>query len=172
MPAAEKTAVIESFRQGRVGILVSTTVIEVGVDVPNATVMVIEDAQRFGLSQLHQLRGRVGRGEHGGTCILLGHPTTEEGHERLQAMCDTSDGFRIAEADLRLRGPGEVCGIRQHGVTDFRVADLVRDVRLLQVARKEAMALVEADPRLETVPRLRERLVRTLGDRLNLAVTA
>lgn len=172
MPAAEKTAVIEGFRKGQVSVLVSTTVIEVGVDVPNATVMVIEDAQRFGLSQLHQLRGRVGRGAHGGTCILLGHPTTEEGFQRLEAMCATSDGFRIAEADLRLRGPGEVCGIRQHGVTDFRVADLVRDLKLLNLARKEALDLAEADPRLESVPRLRERLVRTLGDRLDLAVTA
>lgn len=172
MPSAEKSAVLEGFRSGQVGVLVSTTVIEVGVDVPNATVMVIEDAQRFGLSQLHQLRGRVGRGEHGGTCVLLGQPTTEEGAQRLQAMCATSDGFRIAEVDLRLRGPGEVCGIRQHGVTDFRVADLVKDVKLLQLARKEASDLAAGDPCLEKVPALREKLIRNLGDRLELAVTA
>lgn len=172
MSSAEKTSVLEGFRTGSIGVLVSTTVIEVGVDVPNATVMVIEDAQRFGLSQLHQLRGRVGRGEHGGTCLLLGRPTTEEGVQRLQAMCATSDGFRIAEVDLKLRGPGEVCGIRQHGVTDFRVADLVKDIKLLQLAREEALGLASSDPGLEGVPVLRERLVRTLGKRLDLAVTA
>ncbi len=172
MNPAEKTEVIEKFRTGHLGVLVSTTVIEVGVDVPNATVMVIEDAQRFGLSQLHQLRGRVGRGDQGGTCILLGHPSTEEGARRLEAMCATSDGFRIAETDLRLRGPGEVCGIRQHGVTDFRVADLVKDVKLLREARCEALDVVKADPTLDSVPELKARLVRTLGDRLDLAVTA
>jgi ATP-dependent DNA helicase RecG len=172
MSSAEKAAVLEGFRNGEVGVLVSTTVIEVGVDVSNATVMVIEDAQRFGLSQLHQLRGRVGRGEHGATCILLGKATTEDGAQRLQAMCATSDGFRIAEVDLKLRGPGEGCGIRQHGITDFRVADLVRDVKLLRLAREEATCLALRDPGLEEVPVLREKLVRTLGNRLDLAVTA
>ena len=164
---------MKSFFDGDTDLLVSTVVIEMGVDVPNTTIMVIENAGRFGLAQLHQLRGRVGRGHESSVCILLeGHTTSPEGRERIQAMLRTSNGFDLAEADLKQRGPGEVCGIRQHGVTDFRVADLVRDRKLLALARSEAMDFLEADPKLETAPLLFETLKRRLGKSLNLAGTA
>jgi ATP-dependent DNA helicase RecG len=144
MRSEEKEAVMEGFRRGHVHILVSTTVIEVGVDVPNATVMVIEHAERFGLAQLHQLRGRIGRGAEKSTCILVAPKTLRgEGHERLDTMVATSDGFAIAEADLRLRGPGEFFGTRQHGVLGLHVANPLRDHELLELARREAFALVE-----------------------------
>lgn len=173
LPLEEKERGMKSFFDGDTDLLVSTVVIEVGVDVPSATVMVIEDAGRFGLAQLHQLRGRVGRGHESSVCILLeGHTTSPEGRERIQAMLRTSNGFDLAEADLKQRGPGEVCGIRQHGVTDFRVADLVRDRKLLALARSEAMDFLEADPKLETAPLLLETLKRRLGKSLNLAGTA
>jgi ATP-dependent DNA helicase RecG len=148
MKPAEKEAVMEAFRAGELDILVSTTVIEVGVDVPNAAVIVIEDADRFGLAQLHQLRGRVGRSEHQSFCVLIGNPKTEEGQRRLEILTRTNNGFIIAEEDLRLRGPGEIYGTRQSGMPSFRVADLVKDMRLLEVARQEAFRLLEADPEL------------------------
>ena len=130
-------------------VLVSTTVIEVGVDVPNANMIVIEHAERFGLSQLHQLRGRVGRGQHKSYCVLiLGYAVSEESFERSKIMERTSDGFKVAEADLEIRGPGEFMGARQSGLTGFKMANLVRDIEILKLARKVAIELVEKDPQL------------------------
>jgi ATP-dependent DNA helicase RecG len=148
MKPAEKEAVMDAFRAGEMDILVSTTVIEVGVDVPNAAVIVIEDADRFGLAQLHQLRGRVGRSEHQSYCVLIANPKSEEGQRRMDIMTRTNNGFLIAEEDLRIRGPGEIYGTRQSGMPSFRVADLVKDMRLLEVARREAFRLLEQDPDL------------------------
>jgi len=148
MSFGEKDAVMSEFRSGVIQLLVSTTVIEVGIDVPNATVMLVEHAERFGLSQLHQLRGRVGRGSEKSYCILMSQAASEEARRRLAAMEETSDGFRIAEADLGIRGPGDFIGTRQSGLPSFRVADLVRDAAVLEEARKEAFALVAADPDL------------------------
>ena len=173
LPMGEKENIMRSFSEGKTDLLVATAVIEVGLDVPNATLMIVEDAGRFGLAQLHQLRGRVGRGRAEGVCILLeGGETSLEGRERIEAMLRTTSGFDLAEEDLKQRGPGEVCGIRQHGVTDFRVADLVRDRRLLGLARDEAGRLLETDPQLESTPLLREELDRKLGKTLELAGTA
>lgn len=149
LKADEKETMMASFRRGDTEILVTTTVIEVGVDVPNATVMVILDADRFGLAQLHQLRGRVGRGEHQSYCILIANPKTDEGRARLKAMTQTTDGFALAEEDLRLRGPGEFHGTRQSGLPEFKIADLLRDWKALQVAREEALAWVREDPHLQ-----------------------
>ncbi|HXJ90904.1 MAG TPA: ATP-dependent DNA helicase RecG [Candidatus Binatia bacterium] len=138
-----KDQVMRMFQKGELQILVATTVIEVGVDVPNATVMVIEHAERFGLAQLHQLRGRIGRGAAKSYCVLMtGGKVTEEGQRRLQAMVDTNDGFKIAELDLELRGPGEFFGTRQAGVPDFRVANIIRDAQLLEAAKREATAVL------------------------------
>ncbi len=161
MSGDEKDEVMRAFRDGRVQVLVATTVIEVGVDVPNAAVMVIEDADRFGMAQLHQLRGRVGRGQHASFCVLLADPKTEEGAARMRVLTETGDGFRIAEEDLRLRGPGEFYGTRQSGLPALRIADVLRDVDILREAREEAFALLESDPKLrraEHLP-LREALV-------------
>jgi ATP-dependent DNA helicase RecG len=139
MKAPDKEAIMRSFVSGETQLLVSTTVIEVGVDVPNATVMIIEHAERFGLSQLHQLRGRVGRGGKQSYCVLLtGDKQTSIAEERLGIMKETNDGFRIAEKDLEIRGPGELMGTRQAGLPEFRVGDLVRDIKILDQARREA----------------------------------
>jgi ATP-dependent DNA helicase RecG len=148
MKPAEKEAVMDAFRAGEMDILVSTTVIEVGVDVPNAAAIVIEDADRFGLAQLHQLRGRVGRSEHQSYCVLIANPKSDDGQRRMDIMTRTNNGFLIAEEDLRIRGPGEIYGTRQSGMPSFRVADLVKDMRLLEVARQEAFHLLEHDPDL------------------------
>jgi ATP-dependent DNA helicase RecG len=148
MKPAEKEAVMDAFRAGELQILVSTTVIEVGVDVPNAAAIVIEDADRFGLAQLHQLRGRVGRSEHQSYCVLIANPKSDDGQRRMEIMTRTNNGFLIAEEDLRIRGPGEIYGTRQSGMPSFRVADLVKDMRLLEVARQEAFHLLEQDPDL------------------------
>ena len=153
MPAKEKDDIMHRFRRGEIDVLFSTSVIEVGVDCPHATTMVIEDAAQFGLSQLHQLRGRVGRGGQQAHCFLLGRPRTQEGEERLQIMCRTTDGFEIAEADLKLRGPGEFLGVRQAGLSDLQAADLIRDARLLDAAQREAQTIIEHDP-LGTDPAL------------------
>lgn len=145
MRPREKEEVMDKFRAGELDILVSTTVIEVGVDVPNASVMIIEDANRFGLSQLHQLRGRVGRGAHQSFCILIAEGKGEEARARMEAMVATTDGFKIAEEDLRLRGPGELLGTKQSGNLDLKIADLVRDGSMLEVARQAALEIVEKD---------------------------
>jgi ATP-dependent DNA helicase RecG len=148
MTASERDETMRRFKEGEVQILVATTVIEVGIDVPNATVMVIEHAERFGLSQLHQLRGRVGRGRHASHCLLIFYGGSDEALERLRVMERERDGFKIAEADLQLRGPGELIGTRQSGLADFRLANLARDSRLLLDAREEALAWLEKDQRL------------------------
>lgn len=164
MRSGDKEGVMAAFRAGEIDVLVSTTVIEVGIDVPNATVMVISDAHRFGLSQLHQLRGRVGRGDHPGVCLLLADPTTSEGEERLAAMVATNDGFRLAEEDLRIRGQGTVFGTRQSGVKDLKIADILSDFELLTVARRDAFAMVDSDPTLAGHPQLREEVAAMLGE--------
>ena len=164
MRAADKDRVMAEFRSGARDVLVATTVIEVGIDVPNAAVMVIRDADRFGLSQLHQLRGRVGRGARPSQCVLMAEPTTEEGAARIQAMLDTDDGFVLAEKDLELRQPGTVFGSRQSGMSDLKAANILRDVKELAQARREAFALVERDPKLEESPELREEVRALLGD--------
>ena len=166
LPPRDKEAVMGAFRAGEIDVLVSTTVIEVGIDVPNATVMVIEDADRFGLSQLHQLRGRVGRGDDPGTCLLIADPATEEGEARVAAMVATTDGFRLAEEDLKLRGQGTVFGARQSGMADLRLADILKDFDELVSARREAFALVDRDPDLEQHPDLRDEVKTFLGERV------
>jgi ATP-dependent DNA helicase RecG len=149
MKSDEKEAIMMEFKEGRIQILVATTVIEVGIDIPNASVMVVEHAERFGLSQLHQLRGRIGRGRYPSKCILLAqYRSSEEAKVRLRAMEKTTDGFKIAEEDLALRGPGEFFGIRQSGLPDFRVAHIIRDTPILIEARKEAFRLIQEDPEL------------------------
>ncbi|HVH07123.1 MAG TPA: ATP-dependent DNA helicase RecG [Myxococcota bacterium] len=169
--AASRASSMARFEAGDTRILVSTTVIEVGVDVPNATLMIVEHAERFGLAQLHQLRGRVGRGTRRGTCLLVARGGAEDSEARLRALLETQDGFRIAEADLRIRGPGEFLGTRQHGrLPGLRIADLLRDARLIAAAREGALALVRADPALRRSPGLAEAVERRFGERLALAV--
>ncbi|WP_078808570.1 ATP-dependent DNA helicase RecG [Selenihalanaerobacter shriftii] len=146
LKADEKEEVMGKFRDQEINILVATTVIEVGVNVPNSTLMLIVDAERFGLAQLHQLRGRVGRGQHQSYCILIADPSTETGEERMKIMTQSTDGFVIAEEDLKLRGPGEFFGTRQHGLPDLEIANLLRDSHILEIARKEAFNLVDIDP--------------------------
>ncbi len=148
MRSVEKKEVMSRFKNREIDILVSTTVIEVGIDVPNASVMVIENAGRFGLSQMHQLRGRVGRGTHKSSCHLIIGPTTGDGIRRIKAMTRTNDGFELAEADLEIRGPGEFFGTRQSGLPDFKIANILRDASLLEVAKSEANRLAKADPSL------------------------
>jgi ATP-dependent DNA helicase RecG len=148
MSFAEKDRVMREFKAGAIHILVSTTVIEVGIDVPNASVMLVEHAERFGLSQLHQLRGRVGRGPWKSYCVLLSGAASEDARLRLDAMTATNDGFKIAEADLALRGPGDFFGTRQSGLPEFRVADLLRDAAALEAARRDATSLIREDPHL------------------------
>lgn len=164
MRSAEKEEVMGRMRAGEIDVLVATTVIEVGIDIPNATVMVVEDADRFGLSQLHQLRGRVGRGEHPGRCILIADPTTDEGKARLAAMAATTDGFRLAEEDLRIRGQGTVFGAKQAGIADLRLANILDDFETLVSARREGFDLVAHDPDLDKHPDLLEEVKALLGD--------
>ena len=158
MKPKEKDKIMSAFAAGEIQILVSTTVVEVGVDVPNATVMVVEDADRFGLSQLHQLRGRVGRGQHKSYCILISDNRNEETRVRLKVMTQTGDGFKIAEEDLRLRGPGDFFGRRQHGLPALKVADLTCDMALLKEAQAAAVKLLERDPELEGCPETARRV--------------
>ena len=149
LKAADKAEVMRAFKAGELDVLVSTTVIEVGVDVPNATVMVVEDAERYGLSALHQLRGRVGRGAAESFCILLTDHATDAVRERLRFLCKTNDGFAVAKYDLDTRGPGDFFGSRQHGLPTLRIADLAADTRVLKAAQAEAVALLRADPGLK-----------------------
>ncbi|MAY74803.1 MAG: ATP-dependent DNA helicase RecG [Phycisphaerae bacterium] len=171
MARADRERVMERFRQGTIHCLVATTVIEVGVDVPNATLMVIENADRFGLAQLHQLRGRVGRGSKASECVLIADPTTPDGAARIRAMVDTTDGFKLAEKDLEIRGPGELLGSKQSGLPPFRVADLTRDFVLLAEARNDARTWIERSPRLDAPEDevMRRRLLKRFGDALGLA---
>jgi ATP-dependent DNA helicase RecG len=164
MPSIEKESVMRAMRAGEIDVLVATTVIEVGIDLPNATVMVIEDADRFGLSQLHQLRGRVGRAGFPSTCVLMAEPTTEEGEQRVAAMVASTDGFALAEEDLKIRGQGTVFGARQSGLPDLRLADILRDADLLVTARREAFRLVGADPQLDNNPELKDEVTAFLGE--------
>ncbi len=171
MKQNEKDAVMDQFRNHELDILVATTVIEVGVDVANATTMIIEHADRFGLSQLHQLRGRVGRGTEESACYLISSEHySEEARRRLHVMVETTDGFRIAEADLEIRGPGEFLGTRQSGLPDFRVASLLRDGLILEQARQDAFSYAEAHNYLndESSAELRNELFRRWGGRLEL----
>jgi ATP-dependent DNA helicase RecG len=170
LDAAARAEAMRRFGRGETQVLVSTSVIEVGVDVPNATLIIVEHAERFGLAQLHQLRGRVGRGTRPGTCALVARGGGEGSEARIEAMLETTDGFRIADADLRIRGPGEFLGTRQHGkLPDLRIADLVRDARLVSVAREAALAQVRDDPGLARASALRDAVRARWGSRLALA---
>ncbi|HET7854668.1 MAG TPA: helicase-related protein, partial [Candidatus Methylomirabilis sp.] len=170
MRTAEKRRVMDAFRNGEIQVLVATTVVEVGMDVPRATVVVVEHADRLGLTQLHQIRGRVGRSQAQAVCFLIhGRVLTDEGAARLQAMVECADGFQLAERDLELRGPGELFGTRQAGVPDLKVAHLLRDVRLLELAQREAFRLVEEDPDLIGHPLLRDTVEQRWKEALALA---
>jgi len=174
MSSAEKQEVMASFRKGRIDVLVSTVVIEVGVDVPNATIMVIEAADRFGLAQLHQLRGRIGRGESKSYCLLFAETDNEVARSRLEVMTRTTDGFEIAEEDLRIRGPGELFSARQHGLPDMKIANIVDDYELLVIARRHAFQVISADPALTQSEHrdIRRALVTKFGDALGFADVA
>ncbi len=167
----DRQDIMSRFLKNEIQVLVSTTVIEVGIDVPNATVMIIEHAERFGLAQLHQLRGRVGRGIHASHCLLLAyHPVSEEGQARLKAMQNSGDGFVIAEEDLKIRGPGDFMGTRQSGIPLLKIANLVRDIRILEMARKEAFHIIDHDPGLNAPDHkpLNKALHRFLGNDMEL----
>jgi ATP-dependent DNA helicase RecG len=169
MSTEDKDRVMTSFADGEIDLLVSTTVIEVGIDVPNATVMAVMGAQRFGLSQLHQLRGRVGRGKIRGVCALvIDPPVTKDAEERLNVLVNTEDGFVIADADLRIRGGGEFFGTRQHGAPDFKIADPIEHRDLLDAARRDAFNWIKEDPMLEGFPPLRTHFERAFGQRMEL----
>jgi len=168
----EREAIMQRFRDGDIHVLVATTVIEVGVDVPNATVMVVEHAERFGLAQLHQLRGRIGRGDHGrkSLCVFIADPTTEQAQQRMQGIGSTNDGFRISEMDLSIRGMGEFFGTRQHGSLPLRIARIPDDLELLQLARRDAQAIIADDPALHQPKHqlLRSVLMQQYGEALGL----
>ncbi|HHT9123548.1 MAG TPA: ATP-dependent DNA helicase RecG, partial [Candidatus Wunengus sp. YC63] len=170
MKSGDKDKIMTDFKEKRYDILVSTVIIEVGIDIPNATVMVVEHAERFGLAQLHQLRGRIGRGSEQSYCLLFGNPKTNEARERLKIMTKTCDGFKIAEMDFKLRGPGEFFGTRQHGLPELKISDLIRDFPILKQARSDAFEIVSKDPRLtqETHRKIRQRVLETFKERLEL----
>jgi ATP-dependent DNA helicase RecG len=172
MDSTQKEAIMRNFGSGRTHILVATSVVEVGIDVPNAALMVIEHAERFGLSQLHQLRGRVGRGTDRSLCVLLAQfSRSDNASKRLSIMEQTNDGFAIAEEDFNIRGPGEFLGTRQSGLPDFRVAHIGRDIKILQQARNAAFSLAKQDPRLEHAEHqaLKKILAKRWKGRLELA---
>jgi ATP-dependent DNA helicase RecG len=171
MDESEKDSVMEAFRRHELDVLVCTTVVEVGVDVPNATLLVIEHADRFGVSQLHQLRGRVARGAVGGQCTVFAEPTTLEARERLRAFVRTADGFALAEEDARLRGGGKLFGTRQHGLGELRLADPIKDLDVLGQARQDAFALVAADAGLRRPEHaaMRQAVFERFGNTLDLA---
>jgi ATP-dependent DNA helicase RecG len=174
MKAQEKDEVMREFSEGKIHVLVATTVIEVGIDVPNASVMVIEHAERFGLSQLHQLRGRVGRGQQESFCVLVAaNFVSEKAFERLRIMEKSSDGFEIAEKDLEIRGPGEFLGQKQSGLPQFRVAHLLRDVDTLEMARKISAEVLKEDPNLNLPQNvlIKENLMRWWGSRFELSLS-
>ncbi len=166
-----KDTVVKEFRSGTIDMLVSTSIVEVGIDIPNATIMVVEEANRFGAAQLHQLRGRVGRGSGRSYCFLFSDTTEEDAVERLELMTQTDDGFVIAEHDLKLRGPGTLFDTRQHGLTDLKLANILDDYKLLMLAREIAFEMVEADPTLEQHKTIRKELKRKLADRIELGST-
>jgi ATP-dependent DNA helicase RecG len=171
METTEKHAIMTRFRDREIDVLIATTVIEVGIDVPNATVIVIDNADRFGLSQLHQLRGRVGRGGELSYCLLISDAPTENAEARLNAMTRTNDGFEIAEMDLTLRGPGQFFGTRQHGLPEFKMADITSEIELLKVAKQDALEMLARDPKL-SMPQhrhLRAALIKQFGQTLQLA---
>jgi ATP-dependent DNA helicase RecG len=170
MSTEEKERIMFDFRTGEIQILVATTVIEVGVDVPNANLLTIESAERFGLSQLHQLRGRIGRGKHPGYCTVFHNATSAETLRRLKAFEKTSDGFKLAEKDFEIRGSGDLFGTQQHGIPPFRIADLVRDRDVLLEARSDAVELVRSDPGLSQPEhaKLRKQMLSRYGAVLNL----
>ncbi|MCF6153984.1 MAG: ATP-dependent DNA helicase RecG [Candidatus Brocadia sp.] len=170
MKPAEKDKVMMDFKEKKYNILVSTVIIEVGIDIPNATIMVIVHAERFGLSQLHQLRGRIGRGNEQSYCLLFGNPTSYVSSERLKIMTRTNNGFKIAEMDFRLRGPGEFFGTRQHGLPELKISDLIKDFPILKRARDDAFELVSQDPQLimRAHHMIRQRVSETFKDRLEL----
>ena len=174
MEQHERESVMDRFRRGEIDVLIATTVIEVGVDVANATVIVVEHAERFGLAQLHQLRGRVGRGSKPGACILIATPVTPQSEARLATLAATTDGFKLAEKDLEIRGFGDVLGVRQSGMPPFKVADLSKDLDLLTMARRDAMAMVKASPKLDKpeLALLKRRLLRAHGKWLGLGEVA
>ncbi|MEN2994945.1 MAG: ATP-dependent DNA helicase RecG [Thermodesulfovibrio sp.] len=172
MSTKQREEIMKDFRKGDIQILVATTVIEVGVDVPNATLMVIINAERFGLAQLHQLRGRVGRGERPSKCILLPYKLTEEAKLRLRAIVNYSDGFKIAEEDMKIRGPGELFGVKQSGMPDLKVADLMKDQGLLEVARKEAEQILYEDRNLQSYPKMRAYLEEFWKGKAEIFMTA
>ncbi len=170
----QREAIMQQFRAGEIDALVATTVIEVGVDVPNASIMVIEHADRFGLAQLHQLRGRIGRGTRKSVCVLIADPVTDDGTARVEAIASTTDGFAIAEKDLEIRGPGELFGSRQSGLAPFRVAQIPRDIELLQMARRDAQAWIDENPMLagQRDALLKRRLLKAHGKTLGLGDVA
>jgi len=171
MSSAEKEAAMNAFGRGETQVLVATSVVEVGINVPNATAMTIEGAERFGLAQLHQLRGRISRGSHPGYVCVFAEAKTEESRARLEAFCSSNDGFELAEIDFRLRGPGDLFSAQQHGLPSFRIADLVRDNEVLAEARNDARTLVTESPGLShpDFARLRDMVVRRYGRSLDLA---
>jgi len=165
MKSDDKDKIMEAFRDKKINVLVATTVIEVGIDIPNASIMVVEHSERFGLSQLHQLRGRIGRGDKESFCFLMGEPKTKEAKTRIKAMVENDNGFKIAEIDLSLRGPGDFLGVRQSGLPEFKMADIIRDEAILDSARKEAGLYIEENPEMKgkMLNQIKNRFGRFLG---------
>ena len=170
LTSQEKDETMERFRRGQIKVLVATSVIEVGVDVANATLMTIEGGDQFGLAQLHQLRGRITRGSHPGYCCVFAQPQTEEAAKRLAAFAKTTDGFELAEIDFRLRGPGDLFGTRQHGLPPLRIADMLRDAPIVEEARSAAQRLIASDPELTSpsLANLRRMVLARYGTALDL----